>query len=180
MNSQNTRPKREMLILFALSLVLLVAIPDYGYAQGVVFSNQNSQQVATLHWYAANQTTQFSTGKYPCGVAFDGANIWVVNHGDNSVTKLRANDGTNLGTFPAGSDPYAIAYDGANIWITDAGGSAVTKLQASNGVNLGSFTVGAIPSALRSTASTSGWLIRGVILLPNCERATGPYSALLP
>jgi len=40
------------------------------------------------------------------GVAFDGANIWVTNYGSNSVTKLRASDGSTLGTFTVG--PSAI------------------------------------------------------------------------
>jgi hypothetical protein len=30
------------------------------------------------------------------GVAFDGANVWVANFNDNTVTKLRAADGTSL------------------------------------------------------------------------------------
>src|SRR5437764_13368773 len=38
-------------------------------------------------------------GNYPTGLAFDGANIWVVNEGDNDVMKLRATDGALLGNF---------------------------------------------------------------------------------
>ena len=41
-------------------------------------------------------------GPYPVGVAFDGANIWVTNPEYNGVTKLRASDGANLGTFRRG------------------------------------------------------------------------------
>jgi hypothetical protein len=60
---------------------------------GVTNSTKNSQQIATLHWYAANQTTAFRVGTFPFGVAFDGANVWVVNGGDNNVEKLRARRG---------------------------------------------------------------------------------------
>jgi hypothetical protein len=49
----------------------------------------NPQQVAILRWYAANQAAiSFAVGVDPVGVAFDGANIWVANGADNTVTKL--------------------------------------------------------------------------------------------
>jgi len=54
-------------------------------------------------------------------VAFDGANIWVTNWGDGTVSKLRASDGANLGTFAVGGDPNGVAFDGANIWVTNSG-----------------------------------------------------------
>ena len=69
-------------------LVLLGVTPELGRAQGVVESIKNPSQVATLHWYGANQTTQFSVGTFPCGVVFDGANIWVANVFHGTVTKL--------------------------------------------------------------------------------------------
>ena len=45
--------------------------------------------------------------RIPGGVAFDGANIWVANHGDATVTKLRASDGTNLGRSSWAQTPLA-------------------------------------------------------------------------
>jgi hypothetical protein len=64
-------------------------------------------------------------------MAFDGANMWVVNLGDQTVTKLRASDGKNLGTFPTTSNGYGIAFDGANIWV--AGEPYIVELQPSDG-----------------------------------------------
>jgi hypothetical protein len=40
---------------------------QFAHAQ-VVNSTQNSSQIATLHWYAANQTTTFSVGSNPAGM----------------------------------------------------------------------------------------------------------------
>jgi DNA-binding beta-propeller fold protein YncE len=60
---------------------------------------------------------KFRVGSGPIGLAFDGANIWVVNQNDRTVTKLRASDGTNLGTFGVGQTPQGAAYDGTNIWV---------------------------------------------------------------
>ena len=51
------------------------------------------------------QIQTFPVGNDPSYLVFDGANIWVTNYFDRTVTKLRASDGANLGTFPVGLDP---------------------------------------------------------------------------
>ncbi|MGZ6238012.1 MAG: YncE family protein, partial [Syntrophales bacterium] len=71
----------------------------------------NPLQVALLRWYGANTAgNSFPVGNFPVGVAFDGASIWVTNYGDATVTKLRANDGSNLGTFPVGNSPNGVVF----------------------------------------------------------------------
>jgi hypothetical protein len=84
----------------------------------------------------------FNAGNTPDAVAFDGANIWVTNSFNNTVSKLRASDGACAGTvnpadmtactFNAGNTPDAVAFDGANIWVVNnnPGGSvgSVSKL----------------------------------------------------
>src|SRR5437762_2842859 len=92
----------------------------------------NPLQVALLYWYPANLTTTFPTGNGPSGVTFDGANMWVVNAFDNSVTKLRVSDGANLGSFAVGNQPFEAAFDGANVWVTNYNSNNVTKLRASD------------------------------------------------
>jgi len=105
----------------------------------------NRQQIALLKWYAANQTASFPVGTNPYGVAFDGANVWVTNQGSSSVSKLRASDGTVLGTFAVGTLPAGVAFDGANIWVANYGSNTVSKLRASDGALLGTFGVGIQP-----------------------------------
>jgi hypothetical protein len=123
-----------------------------GYAQwttGASAQAMNPQQVALLRWYGANQTgNQFTVGSVPTGIAFDGASIWVANEGSANVTKLRASDGANLGTFAVGLAPNGIAFDGANIWVVNFSSNNVTKLRASDGANLGTFAVGSYPRGI--------------------------------
>ena len=45
----------------------------------------------------------------------------------DAVTKLRASDGANLGTFPVGSGPYGVAFDGANVWVTNQALNSVSR-----------------------------------------------------
>src|ERR1700682_198285 len=105
----------------------------------------NPNQVAILRWYRANQTATFAVGKGPGQAAFDGSSIWVANKSSDTVTTLRASDGSSLGDFPAGSSPSGLVFDGASIWVADQGSSSVTQLRAGDGKALGSFTVGFSP-----------------------------------
>src|SRR5580658_8910584 len=105
----------------------------------------NPLKVALLKWFPAYKSTAFPVGKNPLGLAFDGANMWVANQDGNSVTKLRANDGENLGTFPVQAGPTGIVFDGANIWTVNSYGNNVSKLRASDGKTLGTFNVGNDP-----------------------------------
>jgi DNA-binding beta-propeller fold protein YncE len=69
-----------------------------------------------------------TVGYAPSGIAFDGIYIWVANRDDNTVTKLRASDGSLVGTYAVGIGPMGIGFDGANIWVTNSGDKNVTKL----------------------------------------------------
>ncbi len=69
-------------------------------------------QIALLRWYENNESVStpwpsFNVGDEPRGVAFDGANIWVTNYFDDTVTKLRASDGDLQGTFNVGMTALA-------------------------------------------------------------------------
>ena len=66
-----------------------------------------TQQIALLKWYTAISGTQadFGVGVNPHGIAFDGANMWVVNYGSNSVSVLRASDGFHVMTPTVGTGP---------------------------------------------------------------------------
>ena len=65
-------------------------------------------------------TNYTGTGLAPCGIAFDGTNMWTSNYGDNSVTKVFPN-GTMTNYTGTGLDPYGIAFDGTNMWTANYG-----------------------------------------------------------
>src|SRR5437762_1282756 len=94
---------------------------------------------------AAEIIENFPVALSSWGVTFDGANIWTVGIGFQTVTKLRASDGAPLGKFPAGGGGYGATFDGDNIWVTNLFNNTVTKLQASDGTILGIFAVGTGP-----------------------------------
>ena len=108
----------------------------------------NPLQVALLRWYEASEAgNDFAVGNQSSFVAFDGANIWVTNQSDDTVSKLRASYGMTLGTFAVGRDPLGLAFDGAHIWVANEDDATVSKLRASDGVEAAGspFAVGNDP-----------------------------------
>jgi hypothetical protein len=132
--------------------------PNKGSTQTT--SPTNPLQAALLKWAPYSGVT-FPVGTGPLGVAFDGANIWVVsqvngtvtklratNGNANTVTKLRASDGAALGTFQVGNGPFGVTFDGTNIWVANFSNASVTELRPSDGTILGTFHVEGNPRSI--------------------------------
>lgn len=66
---------KAKLILTIAVAVALALVPEVAKPQGgAVVSNQNTQQIALLPWYANQTNTQFTVGTYLTSLAFEGAN----------------------------------------------------------------------------------------------------------
>ncbi len=104
--------------------------------------------VAAPCGYAGSVVGTYPVGSTPNDVVFDGTHIWVTNLLDDTVSKLRASDGSLVGTYPAGDWPLADAtvdavFDGTHIWITTQRGT-VSKLRASDGALVGTYPAASV------------------------------------
>jgi hypothetical protein len=86
--------------------------------------------------------------------------MWVANTFVGSVSKLRASDGANLGTFPVGGNPNSVAFDGANVWVTNNAGGSVTKLRAIDGAVQNTFAGPINPTGIVFDG-TAIWVLAG-------------------
>ena len=68
----------------------------------------------------------YAVGTGPQRVVFDGINIWVTNTDSNSVTKLRASDGTRLADFSF-TGAFGIVFDGAGLWVSSPNANKLGK-----------------------------------------------------
>ena len=110
-------------------------------------SAANGNQVSKVRTSDGTVVATFTAGppgSWPYGIAFDGANIWVAGE-RGGVTKLRASDGIEIGTYPAGNGPRRLAFDGSSIWVANWEDGTVTKLRASDGATEGTYSVGINP-----------------------------------
>jgi hypothetical protein len=143
----------------------LFASSDAGHALVTsgpsIVQGPNPQQIALLRWYPAIQTpVSFTVGNVPCAIAFDGANVWVTNAGDGTVSVLRASDGSHVMTPTVGHGPMGIAFDGANMWVTNYDDGTVSVLRASDGSPVMTPNVGSHPHAIAFDGA-SIWVVNG-------------------
>jgi hypothetical protein len=84
-------------------------------------------------------------GSFPRHPVFDGINIWVPNHEDNSVTVVRAATGVVLATLTGNglNGPHWAAFDGERILVTNFDGDSVSLWRATDLAPLGSVSTGA-------------------------------------
>jgi outer membrane lipoprotein-sorting protein len=136
-----TRLFRSVIPIVLLACVLALAIPS-----SVIL---------------AESSITFPVGTNPRDIAFDGANIWVSNVGSNNVTKLKASDGSLVGTYSVGTAPLCITFDGVNIWVANYYSNTVAKLKASDGSLVGTYSVGSYPVCIASDGA-SIWVTNSV------------------
>ncbi len=109
-------------------------------ADGPVFIDSlNANQIALKRSYLRmNSSANFSLGaNTPSGIAFDGANIWVVSKDQGKLDILRANNGesviTDRNISSLCDQPNALAYDGKNMWVACRGSAKVAVLDGITG-----------------------------------------------
>ena len=82
----------------------------------------------------------------PAFPVFDGANIWVPNSGSNSISIVRASNGTVLRTLTGNgmNGPWAAAFDGQRVLVTNAtvDVDSVSIWKAADSSEAGNFLLG--------------------------------------
>jgi len=110
----------------------------------------NPIQIGMLRWYDATAAGDVTVGDAPSGIAFDGQNLWVIQAGSRTLTKLRPSDATVLATFDLGAGATAgnsITFDGFNLWVSTQD-SHVRKVRATDGSVQGAYAMGAMAAAM--------------------------------
>ncbi|HKF41733.1 MAG TPA: hypothetical protein VKG01_01405 [Thermoanaerobaculia bacterium] len=89
-----------------------------------------------------------TVGFQPWFPVFDGTNIWVPNGGNDSISVVRASNGTVLATLTGNglNTPIVAAFDGQRVLVTNNAGSSVSLWKAADLTTLGSFPVHPFPN----------------------------------
>jgi hypothetical protein len=96
----------------------------------------------------------YRVGRGPEAIAFDGANLWVANQFDNSLTKLGVVDGRALQTMQVGRRPVAMAFDGTNLWVANLFSNNVMMVRPEDATVVGTSAVGRGPGGLAVDGGT--------------------------
>jgi hypothetical protein len=78
-----------------------------------------------------------TVGTSPRAPVFDGANIWVPNYNDNTITVVQASTGNVIATISADASnllngPTGASFDGERVLVTNFGGDSVTVFKAAD------------------------------------------------
>ena len=141
-------------------------------------NSRNLSLLGSLRWDLLEQ--RVNVGSQPRFTAFDGSNIWVTNSANNTVTKLRASDGSSQGTFAVGTTPFGIVFDGVSIWVTNSNSGNVTKLRASDGAVQGTFAVGGGPSGIAFDGTNIWVAIDGANTVKKLQASDGTLLGTFP
>ena len=106
-------------LLLIMPGALFAAIPSALInCQGVLRGAADEPLTATTTWFSDSST----------GRPLETRSCWVANSISDDVTKVRASDGSNLGTFPTGNYTIGVAFDGSSIRVTNGNSGTVSKL----------------------------------------------------
>jgi hypothetical protein len=84
-------------------------------------------------------TSTFTSFSSPRGILFDGQNIWVTDHGDNTIKKVDSG-GPLLKIVAVSSGPQFAVFDGSNIWVPCKESNSVTVVRVRDGMVLATLT----------------------------------------
>lgn len=102
-------------------------ISDIIYADGYIWAADDTNNV--VHQVDVDTYTdqQITVGTDPSALVYDGANVWVANYSDDTLTKISTTDNstTSYTISSLGIGPNDIVFDGANIWIGFDNGDGV-------------------------------------------------------
>ncbi|HKF42713.1 MAG TPA: S-layer homology domain-containing protein [Thermoanaerobaculia bacterium] len=114
-----------------------------------------------LNLSAAGAILQTVTvGPGPGFPVFDGANIWVPNFSDSSVSVVRASSGAVLATLTGNSlgDAHSAAFDGQRVLVTGEGG-LLSLWKAADLTPLGGASIGLLTSVIGACSDgVSFWI----------------------
>jgi hypothetical protein len=99
----------------------------------------------------------FAVGAIPANINFDGANLWISNAGDGTITKLRPSDGAVLGTFQVGPAPGKSIRMGDSVWIADSQANTLWRIDANTGALIQTYPVRRPPVGMVSDG-TNLWV----------------------
>jgi YVTN family beta-propeller protein len=115
-------------------------------------------------------------GEGPEAVIFDGANLWVTNEFDNTVTRMSPT-GALLGTHRVGRRPLGLATDGRNLWVANYLDDTVSHVSVDTGAVIATYPVGAGPVAVTHHRGSVWVANRDDNTVTRLDAATGQLQA---
>lgn len=116
------------------------------FAGNVYTTNELSNDV-TKYTISGTASTFTNTGAEPCDMIGNGSYLYIVNGGDDTVSRVSYSGGTSSVYATVGPDPRDICMDlSDNLYVTNTGDNTISKIDSTSGVSTVFATVSGVPS----------------------------------
>jgi YVTN family beta-propeller protein len=127
--------------------------------EGDVWAAFASSEVGRIDPSTSDVTTGVA-GTAPVAIAAGDGWVWVVNVGDNSVSRMNPRTVGAVGTITVGRRPSGIAIGGGSIWVTSEDDDSVHRIDVASSSTVATIPVGDGPTALAYHAAGL-WVANG-------------------
>jgi YVTN family beta-propeller protein len=98
---------------------------------------------------AARATSTIDVGAGPDGIVAQAGSVWVVNSGDDTVSRIDADRKRVTETIDVGGNPDSVAVGAGSVWVTNTGDGTVSRIDGRSGrVQEPSIPVGSKPEGI--------------------------------
>jgi ABC-type transport system substrate-binding protein/class 3 adenylate cyclase len=106
---------------------------DVAAGAGAIWVSSSSDNVVKLdpETHEAKQTIEVGDG--PRGLAVSGADLWVANSLDGTVSRVSTETNREVQTYPVGNTPTGVTVGARSVWVTNAGDGTISRLDAASG-----------------------------------------------
>jgi len=124
--------------------------PDgLAYGDGAVWAVSSTDDRLYRIDPATHAVQQIPVGSAPTAVTVTGADVWVANSGDGTVSRINAAANAVVQTVPVGNVPVAIASGRSGVWVANEGDDTVDRIDLKTGdVTRRNIQVGGRPDGI--------------------------------
>jgi YVTN family beta-propeller protein len=115
--------------------------------EGAVWAAFTNGEVGRIHPTSATVTTGVA-GTLPAAIAVGNGSAWVVNAGDNDISKLNPRTVGAVGTITVGRRPSGIAVGGGSLWVANEEDDTVHRIDIRSSSQVATIAVGDGPTAI--------------------------------
>jgi YVTN family beta-propeller protein len=94
-------------------------------------------------------------GAQPNAITITGRDVWVVNSGDGTVTRINADSNTSTQTIPVGTLPDAIASGPRGIWVGNRGDDTIQYIDPTTGAPRPAISADGPPDGIALDGNTA-------------------------
>ena len=116
-----SRARVALIVGLATVLTAAIAIPVLLLDGGSGLESLEANSVGVIEVDTGRIVAGVPVGQGPVGVASGAGFVWVVNSGDDTISKIDPTTRSVVDKIPVGDDPTAIAFGDDHVWVTAAG-----------------------------------------------------------